>query len=210
MITSLLISWFIINHYPSYSSFSDAFSVSNDMATCTFPQSHYPAFLVCTQSQSFNLSNSTISATFTVECDSNTIIRFAGQDVWNLGSRPASARLFFSSVIGYNNLGTGSTNYWFKTSYVEIDTNTQVLTLTAIMDDPLDWSDAGGCNDCPPTTIDNFWYAVSNIHEIGLAFGGGSFYDVGIATISGNCIFHLNSFSVSPKFKNYRQCFSSE
>lgn len=207
MILSILISWVLINHYPSYASFSDASPVAPDLATCTFPTAHYPAFLVCTQAVGMNLSNETVMATFTVEASPDAVIRFAGEGVWNFGPRPASARMFFSSVTGYNNQGTGSTNYWFNSQWVEISTNMGIAMLIVTFT-PSDWTDAGGCNACPPPTEDDFWFALSNVHEVGLAFGGGDFYDVGIAATSGSVVFHLNSFAVAPKFKGYRNCFS--
>ena len=206
MILSLLISWVLINHYPAYS-FADASPVGGDMATCTFPTAHYPAFLVCTQSAGMSLSNETLLCQFTVEASTDAVIRFAGEDVWNFGPRPASARLFFSSRIGYSNQGTGSTSRWFHSAWVEIGTNTGTASIIATID-PSQWTDAGGCNACPPPTEADFWAAAANVHEVGLAFGGGSFYDVGIATIAGACVFHLDRFTVDPKFKNYRRCFS--
>ncbi len=201
----LLICWQLISYYPGYT-FSDA-----GAGSFTFPDvathQHYPAFLVCTQAQSMNLSNATVVATFTVEADPGTEFRYGGEGNWNIGPMPASARFFFSAVAGYNNAGTGSTNYWFNSNWVEVTNGTATLIATF---NPADWTDAGGCNECPPIAEANFWYAVANVREVGIAYGGGDFYDIGIATSNGSASFSLDYFGVTPKFKNYKQCFSSE
>ena len=203
MISILLISFVLINHYPVYS-FADASPVAPDVATCQFSPAHYPAFLVCTNPQAMNLSNETIFATFTVECSPDAVFRCGNEGFGNLG--PASAHLFFSSVTGYANQGTGSTNYWFNSQSVTISTNTGTAMLVATFN-PAGWTDAGGCNDCPPPTEADFWFALANVHEIGIAFGGQTFWDTGVATINGTATFHLNYFGVYPRFKGFRACF---
>lgn len=152
----------------------------------------YPAFFVVTQAQTMNMSNSTISLTFTLSNSEDVVFKYGGQDVWNSGL-PANARLFFGTVPGYHNQGTGSTNYWFNSQWVEIGTDTGTVTLTDSFHRE-DWSDAGGCADCPPVTDEDFWYAVANVREMGLSFGGGSFFDIGITTTAGSSILTVESF----------------
>jgi len=201
----LLICWQLILYYPSYTftPVAESSFIFPDAAS----HQHYPAFMVCTQAQAMNLTGETLICEFAVETAPDTVMRFGGQDSWNNGPRPASARLFFSAVAGYNNSGTGSTNYWFNSQWVEIGTNTTTATLIAALD-PAEWTDAGGCAECRTTTEADFWNAVANVREVGLAFGGGDFYDIGIATVSGSCTFHLTRFTVSEKFRNYRRCFT--
>jgi len=207
MILSLLICWQLINHYPTPYNFADASPVYPDVATCTFLPAHYPAFLVCTQSSGMNLSNATISATFTVECSPDAVFRCGNEGFGNTG--PASARLFFGSVVGYANQGTGSTQWWFNAQSVEISTNTGTAALAATFH-PEDWTDAGGCLECPSATDSDFWHALVNVHEVGIALGGTVFWDTGIATVEGSAVFHLNYFGVYPKFSGYKRCFSSD
>jgi hypothetical protein len=44
-----------------------------------------------------------------------------------------------------------------------------------------------------------FYDAVANVHQIGLAFGGGCFYDVGVGVAKGGARadFHLKDFTVN-------------
>jgi len=120
--------------------------------------------------------------------------------VSNFGPLPANARLYFSTVPGYHNQGSDNTNYWFHDTWFEIGTNTTTATLTATLD-RAHWSDAGGCADCPPVTDENFWAAVRNVRAVGIALGGGWYFDNGITTTAGSSTLSVDSFTVDPQFK---------
>lgn len=184
--------WQLLNRFPHYTFHpqpSNSFAFSGS----------YPAFFVVTQALAMDISSATLSCTFSLSNSEDVVFRYGGQDISNFGPRPASARFSFASVVGYNNQGTGSTNYQFNSTWAEIGTNSLTGTLTASIT-PGSWSDAGGCAECPPPTEANFWYAVQHVVQIGVAFGGGDFYDVGIATTEGSSTFNLDSFTVTPRF----------
>ncbi len=189
----LLICWQLINfgYFPKYSwgSPGDSF---------TFPQYapyvYAPAFLVVTQAQSMDLSNATISCTFTITADPGTEFRYGAG--YNPSARPANVGLFFSTEPGYLNSGTGNSNRWFHSTRVNVTNGTFTLTAQLHRED---WSDSGGCNECPPITDENFWYAVRNVREIGVSFGGGSFYETGCSVTNGTASFQMNSFAVDPR-----------
>jgi len=187
--------WQLLDYYPGYT-FADAPGGSFDFPDAAM-HAHYPAFLVSTQQFCGDISGKILTCSFVVDCESNTVFRFGGQGTWNTGSRPASARLFFSCQTGYDNNTTAPTNFWFNTPWVEISTNGLTNTLTATLDHVGDWTDAGGpystAND---DLVGGFWNTVSNVAQIGLAFGGGSFYDTGVAVVSGAARFNLVSFAV--------------
>jgi len=188
--------WQLLNYYPGYT-FADAPGGNFDFPDGSL-HSHYPAFLVSTQAFCGDVSGKVVRCTFTVDCSGNTVFRYGGQGTWNNGSRPASARLFFSCLSGYDNNTTQPTNFWFNTPWVEISTNGATNTLTATLDHFGDWTDAGGpYSSANDDLVGGFWNTVSNVCQIGLAFGGGSFYDTGIAVTSGQATFRLLSFSVS-------------
>ena len=194
--------WQMLNYYPGYS-WSAAPSAGDDLSTFDFPDaaahSHYPAFLVTTQAMRLNLSTTPLTLTFTLEASLDTVFRFGGQGAWNTGSLPANARLFFSCETGYDNNTPHPTNFWFyDPQWAEISTNTGTVTLTAPMD-PSQWSDAGGPGSTPnDDLVGSFWNACSNVVQMGLAFGGGSFFDTGIAVAAGSATFHLRSFTIPP------------
>lgn len=182
--------WQRLDYYPGYS-WSPAAA-----GTFTFPDaavhSHYPAFLVVTQVQAMDLSNAVIRCRFTVE--GAATFRYGGEGSWNLGPRPASVRLFFSSDIGYDNNTPAPTNYWFNTPWSAV-TNQGIVTLEARLDHAGEWTDAMGGND-----VAAFWTCARHVQQVGVAFGGGNFYDVGVAVVTGSATFRLLEFTVTPRF----------
>ena len=153
----------------------------------------YAAFLVETNASPFSLSNRTVSITFSLECSSNAVFRYAGEDWWNFPGLPANARLFFSTVAGYYDKGP-YTNYWFHSDWIELSTNTGTATLSAALNDPVPWSGGQG-----EVNSNAFWYASSHVLQVGIAFGGGSFYDIGDAVADGTATLRLKSFSIDER-----------
>ena len=192
----------------------NAIATNGNLAQFTFPVYKKKAsgrivtsFLTTTTNFVGNHTGKTISATFTVTVLSgDPIFMFGGQlnnqgtgPGWNRGSLPPHCRLFFSTNIAtYSNLTADNSplNYWWSNPlYVEIDTLTGTATLTESLSGT-GWSSANGIPAANAFT--EFLNAVSNVRQIGLAFGGGSFFDVGVGTFenTGTASFTLNSFAV--------------
>lgn len=176
-----------------------------DLSTFNFPATGnnvaYPAFLTTTTATNDlgDLSGKTITASFNLETTGNPGFRFGGQGVWNFGSLPANTRLFIStSSAPYSNAGYTAcpSCYWWSTvAWVQISSGVPSAILQDTFD-PSHWSNAQGQSGSSLPT--EFAAAIANVHQIGLAYGGGSFYDCGIAITNGTgaATFHLLSFDV--------------
>lgn len=72
-----------------------------------------------------------------------------------------------------------------------------MVTLTDTFD-PAHWSDAFGHSAADPNYTAAFLAAIANVQQIGVSFGGGCFFDVGIAVLpnTGTAVFHLISYDV--------------
>lgn len=186
--------WTGIDYYPGYNFFPVA-RQAGEVCSFSFPApgagDHYPAFLVETNAASVSLSNRIITATFSLECSPDAVLRFGGQGRWNLGPMPPNTRIYFSTVTMYNNGGT-PTNFWFNSTWVELTNNTGTATLSVTLNNPSAWTDSYGESES-----NAFWNAAANVREVGVCFGGGDFYDIGDAMVSGTATFHLLSFSTS-------------
>ncbi len=149
-----------------------------------------------------DLAGKTIRATFGVSTIGTPtfIYNFEGYS-WNTCPAPANVRLYFTTTAGMydlDNAVTNETQYWWADI---AGTNLEAgldATLTASLLDPSQWSDEEGNSGSNPQYTAAFFDAVSNVQQIGLAFGGGCFYDVGVgmAKGGGTAYFHLESFTV--------------
>lgn len=187
-----LAGWQMIDYYPGYS------ITPEPDRSLTFPPSdnhaHYPAFLVWHQPEPMDLSNATISCTFTLTASPDATFRFGGQGTWNTGSRPPHTRLYFATVDGYDNEGP-ATNYWFNgASMVVISNNTGTATLTATLDHFGGWTHGQG-------STNGFWEAANHAVAVGICFGGGSYYDIGLSLTSGAASLQIESFTVTPRYR---------
>lgn len=174
-----------------------------DVATFEFPQSSanaYPAFLTTTTDSELlgDLTGKTLSATFTMEATPGTTFRFGGQGTWNNGPAPANTRLYFSTNPAAYNLNDAQFHeddyWWSQTAWVEIADDTGTVTLTATFD-PATFSNAQGHQ--ASDRLAAFNAAVASVAQIGVAYGGGFFFDVGCAVFSGTgtASFHLLSYT---------------
>lgn len=195
----VLYKWHSSGQYRPY----DASSAGGDIATFSFPQTGrnvaYPAFLTTTTVTNVlgNLTGQTVSATLTLTTTGNPGFRYGGQGVWNFGSLPAHTRLFFStSSASYSSAGykaCPSCYWWSTTAWVALNASTGTATISDVLD-PSHWSNANGQ---PGSSLPaEFSAAIANVQQIGVAYGGGSFYDVGVAITNGTgtATFHLISF----------------
>ena len=179
-----------------------AFSASGNGTNWSFATSgHNAAYnAIVITNNSGDLTGKTLIATTTVTTTSgNPQYVFGGQlSGWNTGPNPPSYRFYISSSPPpYSNQGYTACPhcYWWSNTGVA-PVFSGVVT---IMDgfDPTHWSNANGQSavDFPV----EFNAAVSNVKQCGLFFGGGSFYDVGVAILNGtgSATFTLNSFTIN-------------
>lgn len=156
----------------------------------------YPAFAVKTNASPIDISGAALLiVTFQVNQLENTYYRYGGQGVYNTGPMPPHARMFFSTRYNYDNEdGCPKCSWWNSDAWQSITNG--VFTLTANLD-PLKWSDSGARlrTSAPPTTL-TFQDALTNVAQIGVSFGGGSFYDTGLAVTAGQSTFTLISVRV--------------
>ncbi len=188
---------------------SSAPGVGADLATFSFPvvnPSHpsLPAFLTTTSVPTLlgNLTGKTVSATISVTVTAAPEFTYGGQGTWNPGTMPANARLFFSTSANTYTLSQANnnpTNYWWSNPVsVVIDDQTGTALLTVSLD-PGNWSDGAGQFGSDPNAMAGFMAASQSVGQIGLAFGGGSFFDVGVALVpnTGTSDFHLVDYQVN-------------
>ena len=179
---------------------SDASGVSGDVATFSFPvdvgNTAYPAFLTTTTVQAVlgNLTGKALLANLTISDVAGTTYRYGGQGTWNLGSLPANVRLFISTSAAVYNLNDAQQNedsyWWSQVAWAQVQNGTFTLTDTF---DPAHWSNAQG--HLASDRLAAFQAVVANVRQIGASFGGGNFFDVGVALLSGQSTFHLHSYT---------------
>lgn len=166
-------SWWRVDHYPQvpypwyewHPCDDGSFVFTGD----------YPTFLV--RAAPVNLTGCSIRISFMVFGD---YFRYAGQGTWNSGPYPASARIVIFTKDAYSNLDSCHTCYWWSAQWAALAEG-RYITLTADLSQP--WSDGNGQIGTPP----------AQVAAVGLAFSGGSFFDVGV---SGGAGFQLFDFQV--------------
>lgn len=106
---------------------------------------------------------------------------FRGQGVWNNGPLPAHVRLYFTSTTNtYSNIDSSQhpNLYWWSTNWIALNLN-DCMSFSTIVS-PENFANGGGQSGSLDTN--SFYACASNVKQIGFAFGGGSFYDVGVAS----------------------------
>lgn len=196
----VLYKWGNSGQYRAY----DAAGVGSDLATFVVPKTGnnaaYSAFLTTATEHTGDLTGKTISATINLTVISTPDFVWGGLlSGWNTTGLPAHARLFISSnPEPYSNAryhDCPSCYWWSSPGWVELSVSTGTATISDILD-PAHWSNANGV--LGSTVPTEFAAAAANVQQIGLAFGGGSFYDVGIAILNvqgDSATFHLTSFT---------------
>lgn len=197
----VLYKWGNSGQYRAY----DAAGVGSDLATFVVPKTGnnaaYSAFLTTTTINDHlgNLTGNTISATINLSVINTPDFVWGGLlSGWNTTGLPAHARLFISSsASAYSNpayTACPSCYWWSGPGWAELSMSTGTATISDILD-PARWSNANGVSGS--TVPSEFAAAASDVRQIGLAFGGGSFYDVGIAILNvtgDSATFHLTNF----------------
>lgn len=164
----------VITYYPQYyftTTVSNKFSFPS--YPLIYPITGFPAFIVKTNLNPQKISG-VLKATYKVAASENVVFRFGGQGNWNTGPTPPHARLFFSSKIGYrNNDPCPECSWWSQDGWQTLSNG--AYTIQALLD-YTKWTDSYAGQ-----SSNNFSRALTNVIELGLSFGGGSFYDVGVA-----------------------------
>lgn len=198
----VLYKWGNSGQYKPYS----AFGSGGDVATFAFPvhsqNAAYAAFLTTTTITNHlgNLTGQAVSATISVTFTGTPEFVWGGLlSGWNPTGLPAHARLFIStSSSPYSNAGYTACPdcyWWSQPAWVELNMLTGTVTITDVLD-PTHWSQANGILGSDHPT--EFQAAIANVRQIGVAMGGGSFFDCAVAILNqsgDSAMFHLISFS---------------
>jgi hypothetical protein len=184
-------------------------STNGDMATMAVPVPNNSvecvSFLTTTTDPSLlgDLTGKTISATISITSVGTPmfVYNFEGYS-WNTCPAPASVRIYFTTTTGMYDLDDANANetqYWWADIACAKLSGRLNTTLTAELSDPTQWSDSQGNSAADPQYTEAFLEAVKNVGQIGLAFGGGCFYDTGVgqAKGSGRSVFHLKNYTVN-------------
>jgi hypothetical protein len=205
----LLYSWANNGNYNP----SSAFGSGGDLSTFSFPAAKrnvaFPAFLTTTVDSAVlgDLTGKTISATVSLTTTGTPVFIYGGNTPWSSWNTtcpvPANTRLYISTNPAAYDLQDASQNendYWWSSgpnaaATINASTGTVVLTDTF---DPTHWSNAQGHSAADPVYTAAFQAAVANVRQIGVSFGGGCFFDVGVAVKpnTGTAAFHLISYNV--------------
>ncbi len=181
---------------------------SGDVATLAIPipndDVEYVSFLTTATDPILlgDLTGKTITATLSISAAGTPvfIFNFEGES-WDTCPAPPNVRLYFTTTSGMYDLDDANANetqYWWADSASTNLCPGLNATLAASLLDPSQWSDSQGNSASNPQYTAAFFGAVRNVRQIGLAFGGGCFYDVGVgvAEDSGTAEFHLINFTL--------------
>jgi hypothetical protein len=177
--------------------------ISGDIATFSIPDVSDKIRLVAF------LTTETIQGDFTgktVTADLFMTSTGSPQFIYNsVGSgcpAPANVRLYFTTVTGtydLRNANAHQTNYWWSTKGIQLP---DLVTWPSggvfmISLDPSLWSDSQGVlGSIEPEA---FAAAVRNVKQIGLSFGGGCYYDIGVGLSNkapNSANLHLVNFTI--------------
>lgn len=181
----------LLNYWPGY---AWAPLPSNTFA---FPYrgGSFPAFVLLTNATPQDISSGAITATFRVIASPDAAFTFGGEGRWNTGPMPPHTRLFFSSYHGYLNESGCPECFWFSQDGWGTITN-GVFTITASLD-PARWTHGYG-----QTNAAAFHAALTNCIEVGVSFGGGSFFDIGVGLTNGTATFEMLALDFLPPASN--------
>lgn len=163
----------------------------------------FPAFLTTVTEAAVlgNLTGKTLSASINLAKTGNPEFIYGGATPWSSWNNcqvPANVRLYFSTNPMTYNLGDAGQNedryWWSQPGFVTVSAALDAAVLSDSFD-PAHWSNANG--RLASDRLAAFQAAVANVQQIGLAFGGGCFFDVGIAILqnTGTAQFQLVNFS---------------
>lgn len=186
-----------------------AYVWTNGLLSCESPGMYFTQYnpqgqtvmLTITNALYGNLTGKRLTAVCEVTGDQNYV--FGGWATWNTSRvRPANVRLYFTStqtIYTSAQSSRWSTNFWWcnaPTGWTNLPGLTGTFTLQAPLDPSL-WSDGLGRWGNDPFYAQGWSNCVANVAQIGLSFGGGSFYDCGVSnTNQPSNLFRLISFAI--------------
>lgn len=177
--------------------------INGDVAT-TELTSKSPAAFLTTSSQANVLGNLTgkgLSVTVSMTSTGNPVFNFWGMGTsMNPCGTPANVRLYFTSNPNKFNLTDSQNNetqYWWSNPINATLTKDMNLVISDVFD-PSHWSNPNGHWGNDPTYTAGFYNTLANVRQIGVSFGGGCFFDIGVGVKkgTGTAIFHINSINV--------------
>lgn len=178
-----------------------------NVSAFTFPTARrsvaFPAFLTTVTEAALlgNLTGKSLSASVQLSKTGNPQFVYGGAtpwSSWNSCPVPANTRLYFSTNPNPYDLHDATLNedryWWSHSGVVTVDATLENAVLSDSFD-PEHWSNAQG--HLATDRLAAFQAAVANVRQIGLAFGGGCFFDVGIAVLpnTGTAQFQLINFN---------------
>lgn len=169
---------------------------AGDLVTFDFPLPNQRVSFL-THPTSGSINGATITATFFIEASNPA---YTGANVGGC-IVPVNVRVYFTSGNAVYKLSTADKYpnlYWWcsqstAVAYIEQVDDGSLVTLTASVT-PTGWSNANG--QSASSQLTGFNSAANSARHIGLAFGGGCFFDTGVGISSGSSTFHLVSFTV--------------
>jgi hypothetical protein len=117
---------------------------------------------------------------------------------------PANVRFYFTapsasgSSVGTPPAGFYTGFWWSNPANVPLLTGNQPpVSISAMMNDPSEWSDWNGKPASNPAVTEAFVEATQNVQSVGVSFGGGCFFENGVTTADGNPETFSSQFSES-------------
>ena len=164
-----------------------------------------PAFITTVSNTALlgDLTGTVLTATLTISVNSgNPEFVGTGWNTWNSNGLPSNTRLYISTSSANYDLDAAAANpsnyWWSRDAWTIISSQTGTVTLTDTFD-PSHWSNANGIMASDPSVAAAFQYAISHVAQTGLAFGYGSYFDVGCAIKpnTGSASFHLSGYTAN-------------
>lgn len=118
---------------------------------------------------------------------------------------PANVRFYFTapsasgSSVGKPPAGFYTRFWWSNPANVPLLAGNQPpVSISAMMNDPSEWSDWNGQPASNPAVTEAFVEATQHAQIVGLSFGGGCFFENGVTTLDGNPETFSSLFSETP------------
>jgi len=148
-----------------------------------------------------DLTGKTISATVWMECSNSPVFVFGNGCG---GGLPANMRLFLTTDMSPYNVNAANINetgYWWSSAPIGWAPIAPGITVLQTSFDPTFWSDSLGHWALDPKYTAAFQNAVQHVAQIGLSFGGGCFFDVGIgvSNAGASATLHILQYEALPQ-----------
>ncbi len=133
-----------------------------------------------------------LRVTFAVQTTGTFNYTFAW-DPGNIGTAPATARLWFSHA-GWSTANVDTFRWWSNPAAVELANGQFTITVPL---DPSQWTSTyGKRGDLDAQTLADFYGSLNQPEGLGIVFGGGSFMGHGVSVIEGVATFTLLEYYI--------------